>query len=417
MSDDLLSLASRCIRCGFCQDACPTYKLTASETASPRGRIRLMVSVTGEGKSLTPDLIHAMDLCLGCRACETACPSGVEYGRMLEIFRHRIEASSARPRVQHASKAGLIAMMERPAAFAASLKIAAGARRVSGNDPIPSPIVRAITGGKADQLLMPTADLPESTSPLPEISPASGKRRHTVAILPGCVMQVLYDRVHRATIRVLQKVGCDVLAPRALGCCGALDIHAGFLSSGLERARAFLRTLQTLDYDAFVVNSAGCGSTLTEYGDLLADDPVHSYEARTFAAKVVDISTFLDDHGPLSFTGRFERTVAYHDACHLAHGQRVVEPPRRLLEQVPGLRLVPLAESDLCCGSAGTYNITQPDMAKRLLDRKVDNILKTGAEIVAMGNPGCMAWIQTGLQERGSAVRIMHTVEIVDAAL
>jgi glycolate oxidase iron-sulfur subunit len=287
---------------------------------------------------------------------------------------------------------------------------------------MPAPVARALSGRSDNRIIMPLTPTHPRVGRLPALSPALGERRFTVCVLQGCVMRVMYHEVNLATVRVLQRLGCDVVCPPDLSCCGALDLHAGLHDAGRERARTFLAALQTHTFDFLVVNSAGCGSTLREYREILADDPIWSAAAEGLSARVRDVSEFIwgdalqTDQSPLQ-SARFDATVTYHDACHLAHGQGVTEAPRRLLQAVPGIRVVDLPESDMCCGSAGTYNLTQPEMARRLLDRKVANIVSTGAEVVAMGNPGCMAWTETGLRLAGVNVRVMHTIEILDAAL
>jgi len=413
-----IELAGRCVRCGFCLDACPTYKLTGVESQSPRGRLRLMVSALNGESDLAADVVASIDACLGCRACETACPSGVLYGAVVEHFRAHIETTGARAKLQRDAKRGLIAGMEMPGLFAQALSAAGRIGRIGRRDvpSMPRPVALALAGDGAAHTLMP--DMPDQArvGTLPAFSPALGERRYTVVVLQGCVMRVLYHPTNVATVRVLQRAGCDVVCPSDLGCCGALDLHAGYHESGAAQASDLITILKRTQFDAFVINSAGCGSTIREYGDLLEGDPALHADAAALAAKTRDVSEFLDGIGIPNATGRFDAVVAYHDACHLAHGQGVTAAPRRLLASVPGLTLVPLHEADMCCGSAGTYNLTQPDMARRLLDRKVANIMATGADIVAMGNPGCMAWIARGLKERGSPIRVMHVVEILNEA-
>lgn len=421
MNLGLMRHAERCIRCGFCLEACPTYKLTGQETLSPRGRIRLITSVMADGLPLSTDIVDSIDLCLGCRACETACPSAVRYGAIVEGFRAHIEDSGVRARMQGGAKRGLIEAMERPAAFAASLSAAAQAHRIAGVPSMPGPVARALSGRADDPALVPITPVHPRVGRLPDFSPAVGERRFTVCVLQGCVMRVMYHHVNLATLRVLQRLGCDVICPPDLACCGALDLHAGLHEAGRARARAFLDALRPYAFDAFVVNSAGCGSTLREYAEVLADDPVWAEAACSFSRRVRDVAEFVwaealgADASRLE-TARLDATVTYHDACHLAHGQGITEAPRRLLQAIPGVRILDLSESDMCCGSAGTYNLTQPGMARRLLDRKVANIAATGAEIVAMGNPGCMAWIDTGLRSAGISTRVMHTIEVLDEA-
>jgi len=286
---------------------------------------------------------------------------------------------------------------------------------------MPGPVARALSGRADDPALVPITPVHPRVGRLPDFSPAVGERRFTVCVLQGCVMRVMYHHVNLATLRVLQRLGCDVICPPDLACCGALDLHAGLHEAGRARARAFLDALRPYAFDAFVVNSAGCGSTLREYAEVLADDPVWAEAACSFSRRVRDVAEFVwaealgADASRLE-TARLDATVTYHDACHLAHGQGITEAPRRLLQAIPGVRILDLSESDMCCGSAGTYNLTQPGMARRLLDRKVANIAATGAEIVAMGNPGCMAWIDTGLRSAGISTRVMHTIEVLDEA-
>jgi glycolate oxidase iron-sulfur subunit len=382
--------------------------------------------MAGEAQT-TPDLIAAIDACLGCRACETACPSAVRYGTVLEHFRGRIEDRGARNKLAGDAKRGLIGGMGRPGLFSVAL----GASRAlsaldrilhpshARTDPtrgLPRPIAGALSGGSCSETLMPEVPTDTSVHSLPAYAPAVGPRRYTVAVLQGCVMRVLYHRTNVATVRVLQHAGCDVICPPGLGCCGALDMHAGYRANGIALARDMAMRLADVACDAFVINSAGCGSTIREYGEILAEDPIWAHAGSALAAKARDISEFLDQIGIPGQPGLLDATVTYHDACHLAHGQGITAAPRRLLEGIAGLRAIPLHESAMCCGSAGTYNLTQPDMARRLLERKVDNIVATGADIVAMGNPGCMAWIARGLRERGSPIRVLHVAEILEAA-
>ena len=413
LHEDLL----KCVRCGFCQDACPTYRLTGNEAESPRGRIHLMRAVTEDAMDLSAGVLAHIDSCLGCRACETACPSAVPYSSILERFRERVETAGVRDGLSRAARVGLLTTLTRPSLFAGLLR----ASRLSATvgleaDHMPGPVAAALTGGVSHRVPLPAMPRTARVGRLPAVIPAIGERRATVAVLPGCVMRVLFHDTNAATVRVLQRNGCDVLAPPALQCCGALHAHAGQLDAARSMARAVIDTMERYEYDAFVVNSAGCGSTLKEYGDLLQDDRAYADRARAFAAKVKDVSEYLDELGLRPPAGPFAAVVAYHDACHLAHGQGIVTAPRRLLAAVPGLQLVPLTESDTCCGSAGIYNLTQPQMAGRLLRRKVDYIAQTGATVIATGNPGCIAWIQRGLADRGLDIRVMHPVEILDAA-
>jgi glycolate oxidase iron-sulfur subunit len=417
MSNTLDDKTMKCIRCGFCLDACPTFRLTGQETKSPRGRIYLVRSWRENVIPFDADVVEALDTCLGCRACETACPSGVEYGAILEMARAHIEESHLRPSAQSFARSQLLATLTNPGRLAASLKAAGLFGKLTGGR-MPGFAAKMLSGSSEAVLALPTPQGEAKVHDLPERSPAKGVKRHTVGILAGCVMRVLFGGVNAATVRVLQENGCEVVAPKAAGCCGALHLHTGFHADAQARMRALIDAFAPYreELEAIVVNSAGCGSTMKEYGDLLADDPAYREKAQAFAAKVMDVSEWLLRIGLTPPTGRLEAVVSYHDACHLTHGQRVRQQPRELLRQIPGVTLVEMDESDTCCGSAGVYNVTEPEMARRLLERKIACLRATGADIIATGNPGCLAWIQQGAKEAGLNVRLCHPVELLDEA-
>jgi len=404
----------RCIRCGLCLDACPTFRLTGNEADSPRGRIRLMRDAAGAEMAPEAPAAGHLDACLGCRACEAVCPSGVEYGPAIEEFRGAAEEAGWRPALQRVARHGLLEALTRPRVLLAMLRVA---RALPGGCArLPSWVARPLVDERGVPVVLPATPSRLRIGRLAERSEARTVRRATVGILEGCVMRVLFPETNEATVRVLQRAGCDVIAPPRAGCCGALDAHAGRLDAARRKARALIDAFGPYSLDAIVVNSAGCGSAMKAYGELLGDDASYAGPARSFAAKVRDVSEFLSDlDAPLS-GGRFDAVVAYHDACHLAHAQGIVAAPRRLLAGVPGLRLVDLPESDTCCGSAGIYNLTHPRTAGRLLERKVDAIVATGAGVVAAGNPGCVAWIREGVRRRGLRIRVLHPVEILDEA-
>lgn len=410
-------IAAGCIRCGFCLDACPTFKLTANEAESPRGRIYLMRHLLDGGRAMDAAALAHLDNCLGCRACEAVCPSGVRYGSLIEGFRARIEEEGLRPAAEVGARGMLLDTLTDRSRLGASLtglSMVAGILRKA--PAMPGLFARLLTGGQSDEAAVPLSGTGRSGGRLPAFTPAVGKARRTVCLPDGCVMSVLFADVNRVTAELLSRCGCNVVCPRSAGCCGALDAHAGRRERARERARALIDALEGADFDALVTNSAGCGSTLREYGELLADDDRYAARAAALATRTRDISEFLVDLGVEPPTGRLDVTVAYHDACHLAHAQRVTSPPRALLRSIPGLKLVPLAESDLCCGSAGTYNVTHPETATALLDRKVANIIASGASVVAAGNPGCIAWMREGLARAGSTIRVAHTVELLAEA-
>ncbi len=407
----------KCIRCGFCLDACPTFRLTGQETKSPRGRIYLVRSWREGVIPFDENVVNALDTCLGCRACETACPSGVEYGSILEMARAHIESEHLRPRLQSFARAQMLQTLTNPGLLVASLKAAKLLGKVTKGK-MPGFAAKMLSGSSEAAVNLPIAQGEARIHNLPERSPASGAKRYTVGVLAGCVMRVLFGGTNAATVRVLQTNGCEVVAPKSAGCCGALHLHTGFHEDGASRARTLLDSFAPYmaELDAIVINSAGCGSTMKEYGDLLGEDSAYGDKARAFGAKVVDVSEWLVKIGLTASPGRLDAVVSYHDACHLAHGQKVRLQPRQLLGQIPGLKFVEMDEADTCCGSAGVYNITQPQMARQLLDRKIANLRETGASIIATGNPGCLAWIQQGAQEAGINVRICHPVELLDEA-
>jgi glycolate oxidase iron-sulfur subunit len=381
-------LAARCIRCGFCIESCPTFAETGEETESPRGRIYLIRSAEA-GKMPWREVRPHLDACLGCRACETACPSGVEYGALLELAREQTER--AQP---HRTKRALLRGLTNPQQLALQLTLG----RLWPRRRLPALLSRLLSGAAAE------ADLPrfEKHAPYPPLAQGDlPALRGTVALLQGCAMRTLFPRVHDATRRLLRRVGYAV-SEVDFGCCGALHAHAGYLEEGEAMAR---RALERLPKDMpLIVNSAGCGSFLKDCRQ---------------GQEILDVTEFLLREGlteALAQTPGYDAVATYHDACHLAHGQGVRSQPRELLRAVPNLRLVELPESDRCCGSAGIYNLTQPRMARRLLNRKWRNVESTEAQIVVTGNPGCHAWIEQASRENGGRVRILHTAEALEAA-
>ena len=362
------------------------------------------------------DVVRHIDRCLGCLACETACPSGVPYGRLIEVAREQIAADGVRSAVTETSRRALLAALSNPNGLDLAMKMA----QTVGARGMPAPIARAIGGGSMAKY--PFALPMRSDRPLPPaVVPAIGKKRARVGVLLGCVMRVLYADTNEETVRVLAANGVEVLTNRRQGCCGALHAHNGYSETALDMARSLIDAFSPSDgLDAIVVNSAGCGSTMKHYGEMLAGDPRYAGRAKEFAAKVRDVSEFLDELGwsaPLKPLGVSPVMATYHDACHLAHGQGVRSAPRALLSNIPDLTLVDLAESEICCGSAGIYNLTEPEMAERLQRRKIENIRATGATIVATGNPGCLAWIKAGIDRGETPIRVAHPVSLLAEAL
>jgi len=392
-----------CVHCGFCLATCPTYKVLGEEMDSPRGRIFLMKEVL-EGEMPLAEAQPFVDRCLGCMACVTACPSGVEYGDLLAPFRARAEVERQRPPLDRAVRTLVKETLPYPDRFRMAVQSGRVGRWLRS-------VLPAELGAMLD--LLPET-LPPAP-PLPEIYPAQGQRRARVALLAGCVQQVLAPQINWATLRVLARNGVEAVIPRGQGCCGSLSLHIGEAAQARDLARRNLAAFPA-DVDAIITNAAGCGSGMHEYGLLFAGE-TEAAQAAAFGERVRDISVFLDELGiepPPPLTQPL--TIAYHDACHLSHAQRVTAPPRRLLSQVPNLRIVEIPEAELCCGSAGTYNLEQPELARQIGERKARNILSTGAAAVITGNIGCMNQIRTHLELLGNPLPLWHTVEVLDWA-
>ena len=405
-----------CVHCGLCTASCPTYAELGDENDSPRGRIYLMRSVTDGRLALNREVRRHLELCLDCRACETACPSGVQYGKLIEPFRVAMEESGEGESKSHDwfHRWILFGMFPYPDKMRKALIPARIAQRIGLMWLAEKTGLMRLLPSRLRQL---TAMLPppsKAQKPLPEVLPAKGRRRARVALFTGCVADVMFRHAHWATARVLQENGCDVLVPRAQVCCGAIHFHGGSSEPAREMADANLRAFDYAGVDAVLVNVAGCGSMLKDYGHHWHDEL--QGERAAFAAKVKDISEFLDELGLLPPTGEMRTTATYHDACHLVHAQKIREAPRKLLAQIPGLKLVDLPESELCCGAAGTYNLTEPEMAGRLSRRKLDNILKTGAQMVVTGNAGCLLQIAREARQRGHKLPVVHPMELLDAS-
>ena len=405
-----------CVHCGLCTASCPTYLELGNENDSPRGRIYLMRAVTDGRLSLSNDVRRHLELCLDCRGCESACPSGVQYGKLIEPFRVAMEqqgegAKKTDDWFHQTILFKLFPYPERmrwalwPARIAQWLGLDQLLVRSGLWKLLPSRLGRLVT-------LLPKLAKPEE--PLPAFLPAKGRRRARVALFTGCVADVMFRSTNWATARVLQENGCDVVVPQTQACCGAIHLHAGASEPAQQLADANVDAFKVDDVDAVLINVAGCGSMLKDYGHHWHDE--RADERQRFAAKVRDISEFLDELGLITPPGSLPVTATYHDACHLAHAQKVREQPRRLLERIPGLKLVELPESDLCCGAAGTYNLTEPEMAERLSRRKLKNILSTGARVVVTANAGCLLQIAREARMQGEVLKIVHPIDLLDLA-
>jgi len=405
----------RCVHCGLCLNACPTYRELHVEMDSPRGRIYQMVQVAG-GAPISPSYIEHIDLCLACRGCETACPSGVEYGRLVEAARAEIESKIQRPWRQRLIR-WLVFNKLLPNRL--SLEIAgallylyqaSGLKRLVGMPGFLPARLREL------EALSPDIETPFFFAYYGKTLPAEGERRHRVAFLGGCIANISFARLNEATVRVLRKNGCDVTIPASQGCCGALHVHAGIRGQARQLARKNIDALLEGGFDAIITNAGGCGSTLKEYGELLEHDAEYAGKAKRFSGQVKDVNEFLASielNPPMHV---LPLTVTYQDSCHLAHGQKIRSAPRKLLASIPGLELREMQLSDLCCGSAGVYNVVHTGMAMSLLKKKMDSVNATGAPVIAASNPGCMLQLRAGVKKFGQGQRVAHVVEILDEA-
>jgi glycolate oxidase iron-sulfur subunit len=412
------SLLADCVHCGFCLPACPTYNSWGEEMDSPRGRIDLMKGVEDGVIPLDEDVKGHIDACLGCMGCVTACPSGVRYDLLIEATRAKIEAEIPRAPEDGTFRNFVFALFPYPGRlrllapflwFAAKLGIPRLAAGPLGK--LLPPRLRQLA------TMAPPIALRETFSSLPRRTAAQGERRARVALVAGCVQRTFFPGVNSATIRVLSAEGCEVLVPGGQGCCGALSLHSGRLDEAKSFARALIARFERLDVDAILINAAGCGSTLKEYGELLAAEPQWRDRGVAFAAKVRDINEYLAALEPRALRHPIPLRVAYHDACHLAHAQGVRAQPRQLLRTIPQLELLEIPDGDECCGSAGTYNLFQPESAHEIGVRKVDNVQSVTPQMLASANPGCTLQIQAILRERGVTLRAAHPIELLDASI
>jgi glycolate oxidase iron-sulfur subunit len=402
-----------CVHCGLCTASCPTYVETGNENDSPRGRIYLMRGVTDGRLGLTSEVRRHLELCLDCRACETACPSGVQYGKLIEPFRVGMEATDGESKSHDwFHRWILFRLFPFPQRMRAALLPARIAQKLGLDRLLIASGLLKLLPTRLSQLVKMLPPLGKSEPALPEFLPAIGPRRARVALFTGCVGDAVFRPTNWATARVLQQNGCDVVVPRSQACCGAIHFHAGASEPARDFANANLNAFNPDDVDAIIVNVAGCGAMLKDYGHHWHDDRQSARER--FAAKVKDVSEFLDSLGLVPPPGEIKVSATYHDACHLGHAQKIREAPRRLLAKIPGLELRELAESELCCGAAGTYNLTEPEMSARLSQRKMANIVNTGARVVITANAGCLLQIAREARAQGQALRVVHPVDLLD---
>lgn len=411
-------LLDDCVHCGFCLPSCPTYALWGEEMDSPRGRIYLMEMAEKGEIPLEGAFTTHMDRCLGCMACVTACPSGVQYDRLLEATRPQIERNVPRTRADRLFREAIFTLFPyRRRLRAATLGGALYQKlRPKGMDKLLARLPERFERLVAMESLLPPVSVRDAFSRTPVVTPAAGTRRGRVGMLVGCVQDVFFHQVNLATTRVLAAEGYEVIAPREQGCCGALGLHAGREEESITRAKALITVFEQAEVDVIAVNVAGCGSSMKEYGELLADDPQWAERGKAFSGKVRDVSEVLADALAESRAPRHpvEADVVYHDACHLGHAQKIRTQPRDVLRSIPGVTLKELPEAEICCGSAGIYNMLQPEAAGDLGRRKADNIRGTGADLLVTANPGCLLQIRKYLE---GDLPMLHPVQLLDASI
>ena len=408
---------SRCVHCGLCLNACPTYRELHLEMDSPRGRIYQMVQVHN-GAPITDAYREHIDLCLACRGCETACPSGVQYGRLVEAARAEIEQRVRRPSGERWLRSFVFERLLPSRALLKAVGTGMFLYQASGLQKFVRASGLLKLMGKFGEIepLAPHVETPFFYRHWGGVFAAQGERKYRVAFLSGCIANISFARLNEATVRVLQANGCEVTIPAGQTCCGALAVHAGMREPARRQARRNIQAVLDGGYDAILTNAGGCGSTLKEYHELLEHDEQYAEKAKRFSALVRDVSEFLVSIGLNTRMGEIRATVTYQDSCHLAHGQKVRSAPRRLLASVPGLTLKEMRLSDLCCGSAGIYNVIHTDMAMQLLAKKMEDVNATGAGCIAASNPGCMLQLRAGVEKYGHRQKVSHVIEILDEA-
>src|SRR6267378_3155965 len=408
-------IIDQCVHCGFCLPVCPTYALWNEEMDSPRGRIYLMKLAADGNAAINSQWVGHFDTCLGCMACMTACPSGVDYSKLIEATRAQIERKYDRGWFERLYRQLIFALFTRADRLRSMrlplLFYQKGLRRLVRGSGVLRFLPKHL---QAMEALLP--DLPPLEA-VAEVTPAVGAKRRRVGMLLGCVQREFFPQVNAATARVLAAEGCEVVAPRTQPCCGALLVHAGEEAAALELAKKTIEAFEGTNVDAIASNAAGCGSNVKDYAYLLRDDPAYANRARSFSAKCKDVSEILAGLGPRATLHPLKLRVAFHDSCHLRHAQGVQFQPRALLSRIPELQLAEIPEAAICCGSAGIYNLVQPDAASAIGDRKANLIAPLKADVVATGNPGCLLQLQTSLARNGQRTLVVHTIQLLDASM
>jgi glycolate oxidase iron-sulfur subunit len=409
-------IIDKCVHCGFCLPVCPTYVIWGQEMDSPRGRIYLM-KMASEGRAeMNATWVSHFDTCLGCMACMTACPSGVDYGKLIEATRAQIERKTERSSGEKLHRRFMFETFTQPERLR-RMRLPLLVYQKSGLQAVlrSSRLLKLLPKKlRAMESLLPKLGPREAVA---EVTPAVGVKRKRVGLLLGCVQREFFSQVNAATARVLAAEGCEVVAPQAQPCCGALLVHAGEEAAAVELAKRTIDTFERADVETVVTNAAGCGSNVKEYGHLLRDEPEYAERAIAFAAKCKDVSEVLAGLEPRAKRRQLKLRVAFHDSCHLQHAQGVRSQPRALLSSIPGLELAEIPEAAICCGSAGIFNLVQPDAASELGDRKAGLINALKADVVATGNPGCVLQMQSALARLGQKTPVVHTIQLLDASI
>ena len=407
-------LIDQCVHCGFCLSACPTYVLWGEEADSPRGRIYLMKMASDGSAAMTPEWVGHFDACLGCMSCMTACPSGVDYGKLIEATRAQIERAHPRSFFDRLHRRILFSVLPRPDRLRVLRGFVAfyqsGLQTLVRKSGVPKLLPARLRSMEA---LLPK---PGARNEISEVTAAASPRRARVGLLLGCVQREFLSEINAATVRVLAAEGCEVVAPAAQPCCGALLLHAGEERPAVALAKQMIDAFEAANVDAIITNAGGCGSCLKEYAHLLRDTNYGS-RAKAFSEKCRDVAEFLEELGPRATRHPLPLRAAYHDSCHLQHAQRVCAQPRSLLSAIPGLELLEIPESAICCGSAGIYNLVQPETAGELADRKANLIAPLNADAVATGNPGCILQMRSALARNGQTTPVLHTIQLLDASI
>ena len=421
------SLIDACVHCGFCLPTCPSYRVIGKENDSPRGRIYLMDAINKGEAPLSAASVEHFDTCLGCLACTTACPSGVQYDKLLTSLRPQIQRNHSRPWPQKALRQLIFALFPYPDRIRLLLTPLALYQRLGLSKLMQSSglLKRLSPNLAAMESLLPPVTASCFSDNLPELVPAqntdqNGEKRYRVGMILGCVQRVFFTGVNEATARVLSANGCEIVVPRSQGCCSALPEHQGETAQAQALARQMIDSFEGTGVDYVIINAAGCGHTLKEYGHILADDPDYAEKAKAFAAKVRDVQEFLAEVGLTTELHPLQSeplAVVYQDACHLLHGQKISLQPRQILRQIPGLSLREPVDGALCCGSAGVYNMLQPEIAAELGQMKATALTNTGATLIASANPGCSLQIKQALEKQGKTVMLRHPMQLLDMSI